>query len=266
MRLGILYTITLILPLLFSCSEYNKVVKSDDYERKFELADELYNKKQYDRSIALYEQIYQRLPKEGEGELAYFRIGKAYYEEKDYYMGAYYLGSFVQRFPFSPKAEECMFLSALCSVKNSPEFSLDQNDTDLAINSLQQFINRYPESSLIDSCNNIMDKLRYKLEHKDFEAVRLYSKTENFRAAVESSIAFLEDYPKSVFEEESNFILVNNSFLLAKNSITSKKTERIEKAIERYRNFVIEYPNSDYSRELNSNYDEMEILMTNSGK
>jgi len=31
------------------------------------------------RSIALYEQIYQKMPKTGEGELAYFRIGKAYY-------------------------------------------------------------------------------------------------------------------------------------------------------------------------------------------
>ncbi len=266
MKIGIYYILVLSLPLLFSCSEYNKVVKSDDYQRKFEMADQLYNKKQYDRSITLYEQVYQRLPKTGEGELAYFRIGKGYYEEQDYYMGAYYLGSFVQRFPFSPKAEECMFLSALCSVKNSPDFSLDQNDTELAINSLQQFINRYPESELIDSCNNIMDKLRFKLEKKDFEAVKLYARTEDFRAAVESSQAFLEDYPKSSYEEEANFILVKNSFLLSKNSVASKKRERIEKSIERYRNFVTEYPNSKYSRELKSYYEEMEVLLSNSGK
>ena len=67
-----------------SCSEYNKVLKSDDYERKFEVATELFDRKQYDRSIAIYEQVYQRFPKTGQGEVSYYRIGKAYYYEQDY--------------------------------------------------------------------------------------------------------------------------------------------------------------------------------------
>jgi outer membrane protein assembly factor BamD len=117
-----------------SCSDYNKVVKGDDYGKKFETANTLYDKGQFLRSITLYEQIYQRMPKTGEGELAYFRIGKAYYEEEDYYMAGYYMGAFTQRFPFSPKAQEALFLSAMCSVKNSPEESLDQTETEQAIN------------------------------------------------------------------------------------------------------------------------------------
>ena len=76
------------------------------------------------------------MPKTGEGELAYFRIGKAYYEDLDFSMAGYYLGAFSQRFPYSEKAQESLFLSAMCSVNNSPEQSLDQNDTELAI--LQQ--------------------------------------------------------------------------------------------------------------------------------
>jgi outer membrane protein assembly factor BamD (BamD/ComL family) len=72
------------------------------------------------------------MPKTGEGELSYFRIGKAYYEEEDYYMAGYYMGAFTQRFPFSAKAQEAMFLSAMCSVKNSPEESLDQTETEQA--------------------------------------------------------------------------------------------------------------------------------------
>ena len=134
-----------------SCSDYNAVVKSDDYARKIETANSLYdagikpkvkkgkskiNKSTLLRSVTLYEQIYQRMPKTGEGELAYFRIGKAYYLSQDYYMGGYYLGMFAQRFPYSVKAEESMFLSAMCSVQNSPEYSLDQQETKLALNDL----------------------------------------------------------------------------------------------------------------------------------
>lgn len=248
----------LLIVLVTSCSGYNKVVKGDDYEQKFKMANELFDSKQYLRSVALYEQIYQRMPKTGEGELAYFRIGKSYYEGADYYMAGYYLGSFAQRFPFSPKSQEALFLSAMCSVNNSPESSLDQNDTELAINNLQQFINSYPESVLVDSCNIIMDKLRFKLENKDYNAVKLYSKTQNFRAAVTTSMTFLTDYPRTIYKEEINYILVVNSYLLAMNSIEDKKCERIEQTNERYRTFVTEFPNTIHKREVNEISDKMQ--------
>ncbi|MFK7784810.1 MAG: outer membrane protein assembly factor BamD [Crocinitomicaceae bacterium] len=247
--------------LASSCSDYNQVLKSDDYGEKFDMANYLYDSVATSgakvRSISLYEQIYQRSPKTGEGELSYFRIGKAYYLSGDYYMAGYYLGQFPQRFPFSAKAEESTFLSAMCSVNNSPDWSLDQLETDVAINNLQQFVNRYPNSTLIDSCNNIIDGLRFKLETKAFESVRLYSKTENYRAAESSALTFLEDYPMSGFKEEVHYLLVLNSFYLAKNSVEKKKKERIEQTIERYSTFVAAFPDSKYVRTLASYDDSM---------
>ncbi len=255
MKFNLLIFLTLFLG---ACSGYNRVIKSDDYAKKFEMADELYTSGKFSRSIVLYEQIYQRFPKTNEGELAYYRIGKAYYSEQDYYMAGYYLGSYSTRFPYSQKAEEALFLSAMCSVSNSPEPSLDPNDTELAINDLQQFVNRYPNSELIDSCNNTIDRLRYKLEVKESENVRQYSKTEYFRAAVVSAMSFNEKYPRSEFREEMLYILVKNSFLLAKNSVKEKKMDRIEETIERYRNFVAEFPASKYKKEVDGYRDGME--------
>lgn len=258
MKIRLIYLTFFTSFVLLSCSGYNKVVKGDNYERKFELAGELFDKKQYMRCVTLYEQIYQRVPKTGEGELAYYRLGKSYYAEKDYQMSGYYFGSFYQRFPYSNKAEECFFLSALCSVKNSPEYSLDQNETELAINDLQQFIDKYPNSDLVDSCNVVMDKLRFKLEMKDCEIVKQYSKTENYKAAIMCAKTFIDDYPRSIFKEEIFFILVNNSFILTKNSVEEKKKQRIEETLERYVNFVNEFPNSKYKREVISISDTME--------
>lgn len=247
---------------LLSCSEYNKVLKSDDYQKKFDLAEQLYANGKYDRSISLYEQIYQRFPKTGEGELSYYRIGKGYFEVEDYYMAGYYLGSFTTRFPFSPKAQEALFLSAMCSVKNSPEFSLDPTDTELAINDLQLFTDRYPESELVDSCNYWIDRLRFKLETKEYESVKQYSKTEYYRAAVVSAESFLDKYPRSNFREEIMELLVENSFLLAKNSIESKKLGRIEETSKRYSNFVAEFPNSTSQKRLATKVEELENLRT----
>ncbi len=244
-----------------SCSDYNRVLKSDNYGEKFDMANYLYDSVATSsskvRSISLYEQIYQRTPKQGEGELSYFRIGKAYYMSGDYYMAGYYLSQFPQRFPYSTKAEESTFLSAMCSVHNSPEWSLDQMETDVAINNLQQFVDRYPNSFLIDSCNNIIDGLRFKLETKSFEAIRLYSKTENFMAAESSSVTFMEDYPMSGFKEEVHYLLVMNSYFLAKNSVEKKKKARIEQTIERYSTFVAAFPESNYISVLAANDDVM---------
>lgn len=288
MKIGyILFFLSLALGFA-SCSDFNKIVKGDDYAKKLEKANALYDKgmspkmkrgtdeikknrfgdpminsNELLRSITLYEQIYQRMPKTGEGELAYFRIGKAYYHGGDFDMAGYYLGMYSQRFPYSTKAEEALFLSALCSVHNSPNHTLDQNETELAINNLQQFINTYPQSPLIDSCNHTMDRLRYKLESKDYDAVKLYAKTENYRAAVSSSITFLQDYPRSRHKEEMNYVLVKNSFYLALNSTEDKKKDRIEQTIERYRTFVTEFPNSEYKRDVNNISDEMNKELQN---
>lgn len=254
----VLYTLLIFSTIVLTgCSDYNQVLKSDDYRRKFELANSLYDDGSYARSIALYEQVYQRSPKSGEGELSYFRIGKSYYFEGDFYMAGYFLGMFPQRFPISPKAEESLFLSAMCSVNNSPAYNLDQQETELAINDLQQFIDRYPNSQLVDSCNHIIDRLRFKLEKKSFEGVQLYAKTENYRAAVSAAITFMEDYPASEYMEEADYLLVRNSYFLALNSTDDKKMERIGETIERYRNFVSHFPDSKKSRELNGYNDTM---------
>jgi outer membrane protein assembly factor BamD len=231
--------------LLVSCSSYNDVVKGDDYQRKFDLANELFDNGDYLRSVTLYEQIYQRMPKSGEGELAYFRIGKSYYEAEDFPLAGYYLGAFTQRFPFSNKTQEAMFLSAMCAVNSSPDHTLDQSETELAISYLQQFIDTYPQSNLVDSCNQTMDRLRYKLELKDYDGVKLYDKTENYRAAVMAANTFLQDFPMSTHREEIAFILVQNSYLLTINSIENKKCERIDETKERCYNFANEFPDSE---------------------
>ncbi len=271
-----------------SCSGYNEVLKGDDYELKIQKADEYYQagvipkikyrksqkaiekkgairKQKYrtgslQRSVALYEQIYQRIPKGAEGELSYFRIGKAYYYSNDFYMAGYYLAQFPQRFPFSAKGEEASFLSAMCSVNNSPAPSLDQTDTELAIRDLQTFIDQYPQSDLVDSCNTLIDGLRFKLERKDYESVLLYDKTSNYNAAVTSAETFIEDFPISRYKEEVMRIAVENSYLLAKNSVDNKKEERISNTIERYNTFVAQFPESDQLDRLGKMVEELREL------
>ncbi len=254
------YFFVFLLFIFQGCSEYSLVVKSDDYSKKFEVANKLYDKENYIKASTLYEQVYQRNPKSGEGELSYYRLGVSYFKMEDYYMAAYYLASFSDKYPNSSKCEETSFLNAICAVKNAPKTSLDQSDTQVALNELQLFIYKYPNSPKLDTCNQIMDNLRLKLENKDFETVKLYDKTQNFKSAVVVAETFLKDFPQSKTREKVWEILLRNSYLLAFNSIEDKKKERIDKTIERYSKFVLEFPQSIYKNELDSYIDRLKMV------
>jgi outer membrane protein assembly factor BamD len=148
--------------------------------------------------------------------------------------------------------EETTYLAAMCAVYNSPKASLDQTETEVALDELQNFITRFPNSERVDTCNIVMNSLRFKLQTKEVMNVRLYSKTGNYRAAVVSAKSYLETYPVTQYREEVYAILLRNQKLLAENSIDTKLEERIVDAEDTYANFLAEFPESLYLREFDN--------------
>lgn len=249
-QLIIPFILILIISLLPACSEFNKVVKSNDNELKKQKALEYYEAGDYIKTITLLEEIIPFYKLKPEGEHLYFVFCMANYKMGDYYLSGYYFGRFVRQYPRSPHCEEALFLSAICSVQNSPEYTLDQTETYNALDGMQIFIDMYPNSDRIDTCNIIMDKLRAKLELKQFEYAKIYYRTENYKAAVVALNATLDKFPESAYEEEIYYLLVLSNFELAINSIPTKKLERLHETLKSYRKFVAEFPESSKLKEL----------------
>lgn len=236
--------------LLSSCNPTQKIIKSEDTEYKYDKAVEFYENEKYDRAMPVIEHLMPKFSYTDKGEELYFMYAMSHYKVRDYILAGYYLKKFTSKYPTSSKAEEALFLSAMCYVHESPNYSLDQTDTRNAINELQLFLNRFPNTEKKDTCNEVIDRLNLKLERKEYEKSKLYFKTENYKAAVVSIKANLEIYPNTVFKEELMYMLVKAGFLLADNSISSKKLERYEDTIKSYRNFAKSFPESDYLKEL----------------
>jgi outer membrane protein assembly factor BamD len=173
---------------------------------------------------------------------------------KDYYLAGYYFKRFAKNFPNSSRAEECSFNSALCYMKNSPDFYLDQSDTYSSIDEFQLFMNKYPESSLVDSCNLLIKNLRSKLEIKSFEQSSLYFKMEKYRSSIVAFKSTLEKFPDTKFREEILYMIVKANFLFASNSVDTKKIERFEATIDSYLTFVDSFEKSDYLKTAESYY------------
>ena len=60
---------------------------------------------------------------------------------------------FVESYPKSERVDEIAFLAAKSYYYLSPKYSKDQTETIEALEKLQEFINRYPNSEYFDQAN-----------------------------------------------------------------------------------------------------------------
>jgi outer membrane protein assembly factor BamD len=144
---------------------------------------------------------------------------------------------------------------AYCYYLESPRYSLDQTDTKNAIKELQFFINKYPESTRKEECNNLISKLRGKLEQKYYEISKQYFFLDDYSAAVTSFENVLKDFPDTRYREELMYLIVKTNFIYAAKSIDKKKTERFRSTLDSYNKFISYYPaNSKYNKEVEGYY------------
>ncbi len=243
MRVPLLFTVLIAL-LLGSCSEFSKAVKSTDVQFKYRTAVKYMEKPDYDRAMPLLEELLSLTRGDTLYEPVSYYYAMAIFGQKDYIMASYYLGNFAKTFRNSVHAEECSFLAAYCHYKESPEFELDQTDTQMAIDKLELFMVRYPDTELKDSSNTLIDELRVKLEKKDYYGARQYLRTRYYRSASEAMQGFLRKWPNSSYREEALFSILQADHDLAVNSVEDRKVERIEAGIRSFNTFADAFPQS----------------------
>lgn len=229
-----------------SCDNFNKLLKSTDYDLKFTKAKEFFDKEQYIKSSQLYEELIPVVKGTDRAEDVYYYYTWSEYHLGDLLMSQYYFKNYTRQYPDGKHVEECYFMNALCYYLTSPNYKLDQTSTKNAIKEFQSFIDTYPESSRIDTCNLLIDKLYTKLERKDYEIIKQYYKMDDWKATIVATQNYVKEYPASSYNEEMYYLLINSYYLLAVNSVPSKKEERLDGAIENYVKFVDLYPKSAY--------------------
>jgi len=244
--------------LLSGCSEYQKVLKDSDVKKKYDMAEKLYEEGDYKRAIRIYEQIVPQYVGKPQGERLQYFYANSYYQSGDYYLAAYQFERFTKSYPRSDKAEEAAFMGAKSQYLTSPRYSLDQGETQKAIDRLQIFINANSESEYLEEANTMMEDLRGKLEKKSFEIAKQYNRISDYNASITSFELFFENFPGSIYKEDAMFYDYLARYNLAVNSIYSRKEERIENAKVAYNALKSEYPESKYLSRSDKMYSDLE--------
>jgi outer membrane protein assembly factor BamD len=236
--------------VLSSCSKYSKVQKSQDFQYKYQKALEYYDREDYFRAMSIFDQVMPFFRGTEEAEKIAYKYAYAYYYQKEYLMASYHFNRFANTYPRNEKAEECAFMSAYCKYKESPNYKLDQTNTYDAIKELQLFLNKFPSSNRLDTCNSLIDELRYKLQHKDFEIARLYLKMEKYNSSIAAFENLLKEYPDTKFKEDALFYSIKAYYFYASKSVKSKRLERYQEAVDIYKEFTRLYPESKHNRDI----------------
>lgn len=248
-KIKIYIFIFLIATGLYSCSEYQKVLNKGTVEKQYEMATKLYEEQKFNKAIQLFEKITPSYRGKPQMERIQYMVAQSHYNTKQYSLAAYYFDKFTKNYPKSSKIEEAAFLSAHSYYMSSPVYSLDQKDTREALNALQNFIYKYPESDKIVDANKYIKELTFKLEKKSFEIAKQYYHTEDYIAAIVAFDNLLEDYLGTSLKEDALYYKFLASYKLGMNSIIIKKEERLQDALKYHERFKRNFPNSKYLEE-----------------
>jgi outer membrane protein assembly factor BamD len=257
------FGIQLVVIALFlsACGDYNKIVKSTDYEFKYKKAVEYYEEGEYVRAGTLFQELVNIYRGTSRADKIYYFYAKSMIGQKDYLMAGHYFKTLVKEFPASEYVEEAQFMVGYCAYLLSPKPRLDQSVTQEAIDALQLYINLYPFNERVEEANRLIDELRDKLVYKSYLTAKLYFDFENYKAAVVALTNSMKEHPDSKYREELMYMLLKSKYLLAVNSVSEKKEERLTNALDEYFTFVDEYPESQYKKEADKYYETTAKLL-----
>jgi len=247
-----LLSFVVLIVVLSSCNEYQKVLKNTDVKAKYDLAQKYYEEEDYKRANRLFEQIAPKYVGKPQGERVMFFFANTYFQRKDYNMAGYQFERFIKSYSKSEKVPEAAFLGVKSYFKLSPAHSLDQTDTDKALVKLQSFINTYPESEYFAEANKMAKELTTKKERKAFEIGKQFNKLGHFdytflTPAIAAFDNFISDYPGSIFREEALYLKFESATEFGLNSFVSLKPERMENAKTAYNALKKQFPETKYA-------------------
>ena len=249
------YIILLVAALtLCSCGEYQRVLKSDDVNYKFDFAKRAFEQKKYVQAATLLKDCISVFKGSDKAEESLYLLAMSHYENKDYATSGVYFKSYYTRYPKGKYAEAARFFSGYGYYLDSPEPQLDQTGTIKAIEELQAFLDYFPRSEKVSIAQNAIFELQDKLTLKQLQNAQLYYNLgnymgNNYESAVIVAKNAIKDYPYSKYKEDLEMLILKARYQEAVNSIEERKAERFREVVDEYYSFINNYPDTDNRQE-----------------
>ena len=258
--------IVLIVAVLTSCSEYQKLLKTNDPELKYNKAVEFFEKGDFMRASTLFDEVSMYFRGTDKAETLLNYIARSYMGQKDYYSASEYYRTYVRTYPKGQFTTEAKFMIGYCFYLESPDVRLDQTATFNAIEAFQEFIDIYPESERVPEANKLLDELNDKLAEKYLLNARLYFNLgnylgNNYLSAVITAQNALRRFPATKYREDFGMLILDSKYQQAVMSFENLKIDRYRDVIDDYYNFINDYPAGKFRRQADRIFNESKKIV-----
>lgn len=254
----ILAALLAALVLLPSCkSQYDAMLESSDVDMKYKAAFDYFNKGKYTRAATLFESLALLTNGTERDDTVRYYWGLSNYSNKDYYTAETNFTQFLSNCPNSPFAESAGFLRIDCLYKATLRYELDQTPTYTAMNAISEYLIDHPQGANAEVCRHMLQELGDRLDRKAYENAKLYYRMEDYKAARVAFKNVLKEDADNIYREDILYYAAMASYKYADLSVRRKQKERFLVFVDDYLNFIGEYPESPYRKELDSLYDKV---------
>jgi len=239
--------------LLASCGEYQALLKSTDYNLKYEKAKEYYELGEYEKSATLLEEVVPIFKGTSLAEESLYLQAMTYFRQGDYMYAEHFFNQIIRTYPRNIHVKDCYFNRAYCFYMLSPRPKLDQSYTQKAIDAFSLYMDIYDNDPSTEEAQNYINELQDKLAYKAYLNAKLYYDLgaylgNNYESAIITAENCLKDYPGNKYSEDLSFLILDSRFIIAENSIEEKKAERYRAVIDEYYSFMNDYPTSELKK------------------
>ncbi|MBR4644707.1 MAG: outer membrane protein assembly factor BamD [Bacteroidaceae bacterium] len=274
------YTLILLLivPFLTGCGDYSAVMKTADFEYKYEAAKGYYSEGNYKKAAEIFGQVLAVLKDSQYGDECLFMLGMSNYRSGDFEAATKFLKKYYQSYPKGSYVELSRYYCAMSYYNSVVDIRLDQTSTMEALNEFSNFLEYYPETSLKPQTQERIFNLQDKLVEKEYLAAKLYYDLgsymlnciyggSNYEACIVTAQNALKDYPYASPErkEELSIMVLRAKYHLARQSVVDKRLDRFRDAIDEYYAFQNEFPESQYMKEAKSIFNHSERIIAKKG-
>ena len=252
----IVITAAALAVLLSSCkTEYETLLSSNDVDAKYKAAMEYFNNRKYLKAAQLFESMAILTDGTERDDTVRYYWGLSNYRYKDYYTAESNLEKFITKYPQSPFTPDARFLRLDCLYRATYRWELDQTPTKNCLAYITEYVREYPgDGPHLEACLEMIKDLSDRLDRKAFENARLYYKMEDYLAARVALRNVLKDNAENVYREDILYYTAMSSYHYARMSVAAKQKERYLTFVDDYLNFIGEYGESKYRRELDAMY------------
>ncbi len=254
MKKRTLFAIIASVCLFTSCGDYNKVLKSTDYQYKYEAAKGYYVDGKYNKTITVLADMITVLKGTSQAEESLYMLAMSYYHTKDWIEASTVFKKYYKTYPRGVYAELASFYSCKALYNDTPEARLDQTSTFEAIRDIQLFCEMYPASPYKEEAQNLMFKLQDKLVDKEYLSAQLYFNLgnyngNNFQSCIITAQNALRDFPYTARREDLSWLILRAKYEMAVESVAARQQERYRDAIDEYYAYINEFPEGKYLKD-----------------